>query len=154
VAREGVLTMINPAMSSPTSTPSSNRFWTVERMRQARPIPLPMVLAPQLATPALLQPSPDRQSRDAVAPAVLPQPMMTPGRLRVERAPAAGPTVAAPGVTAPTMVAQPGYPFTSSRVPLGVYFTWPYYLTGILFFTDSPGQPYSCSGSVIGRRWS
>src|SRR3954447_20434732 len=122
--------------------------WTPERMRVAKPMPLPRgssVPAPGTHAPA---PSEKSQIFKGFRPSQEPQPAPS--------APYTGPAPqgAAQGAAPPPSKGTSGLPFTTTRVyPDAAVTTWPNRLAGKLFFHDqADGNDYQCSASIVGRR--
>jgi V8-like Glu-specific endopeptidase len=129
-------------------------YWTPERFRAARPLPMPQV-APN-ATLKQEQPRTDEevQSSDGRAPVMRTLPsakrLFTPDAMQKQNM----------GVVSPGAVGTFGAYYTSSRVfpmftgsasPFSADRAYPYITTGTLFFSID-GQPYLCSASVIQHR--
>lgn len=132
-------------LSADKSTPEA--YWTQERMSSAKPMPLPKpkVAATELAKPVLL----DTSSASIGRPAFEPKKTPTPQSQVV-----IGLDSGLSGeIVGPTMIAQPGYPFTTRRVsPDATVKTSPFQRAGKFFFTI-PGQGnFVCSASIINRR--
>jgi V8-like Glu-specific endopeptidase len=131
----------------------ASAYWTAERFKAAKPLPLP------LATPG---------TRREVQPAApTGQPAASDGQLPTEPPGYAGQQLFSPGAEAaavgaanPGAVGSFGAHYTSTRVfpmfdgaaaPYSADRGYPYRTVGILFFSID-GVPYLCSASVIQRR--
>jgi V8-like Glu-specific endopeptidase len=148
-----MVVLTNPDARAVTS------YWTPERFKAARPLPLPQ------ASPGAAQPQePPRlegqaESSDARAPSMRTAPsakrLFAPGDTKPDtRQNNSG------EVTSPGAVGTFGAHFTSSRVfpqftglaaPFSADRAYPYITTGTLFFSID-GVPYLCSASVIQHR--
>jgi V8-like Glu-specific endopeptidase len=156
-AQTGVVTKVNPNLG--TNKMAASSYWTPERFRAAKPMPLPQA-----------KPGKDAQHKQAPGAQPAGQPVGSDGRAPSEDLMPAGQQLFAPGADAqnalrdeimePQATGTFGAHFSSSRVfPL---FTnsaaqysadraYPYRTVGKLFFTDN-GVGYVCSASVIQRR--
>jgi V8-like Glu-specific endopeptidase len=140
-------------------------YWTPERFKAARPLPLPQASSSAVQPQEAPRLEGQVESSDARAPSVRAAPpekrLFTPGVVT--------PGAAAPDarqqnnngdVTSPGAVGTFGAHFTSSRVfpqftgsaaPFSADRAYPYITTGTLFFSIG-GVPYLCSASVIQHR--
>lgn len=132
---------------------ATNRFWNRLNMGRAEPYSLPNVendtpAAPAAslaqtgksvshagAAPTVKVPFTSADDRDAVTPII----HKGAGERR--------------DLSAPNMISQPGYPFTTARAGERVVTrTYPWATIGKLFFVDAQGRNSWCSASVVSQR--
>lgn len=135
---------------------AAEAYWTPERMRTARPQPLPTEI---ITEQSLISPQ-YREPVDLGAPAIMPawssesdEPQPTPDDLII-----LDPESLDPGASVDqeaTYGVAPSNPLTGPYGPFqrwtmhGKYQVWPRFIHGKLFFSKG-GENYVCSGSVIG----
>jgi V8-like Glu-specific endopeptidase len=136
---------------------SAAQYWTPERFKAAKPLPLPSV-------------SPDAVREEALPAAPPPAPESSDGRAPPSRVKVTPKQLYAPAPTGrrqsalldvePQATGTFNTPFTSTRVfplfggasaPLSADRAYPYITVGKLFFSIN-GSPFVCSASVIQRR--
>ena len=171
-AQTGPVSKVNPDMSAtPAARASaSDNYWTPERFKSAKPLPLPQAQA-QPGSSVVDSPAASAQARSTAA-ATNGQPPSLGAINGVQQlfAPDAAPTISlnaasnaspndTPAVT-PQAVGTFGAHYTSTRVfpiytgtnaGLSADRAYPYRTVGKLFFSIN-GVPYLCSASVIQRR--
>lgn len=118
---------------------ATSEYWTPERMRNAIPMDLGVVTAPQKSMNTISRPS---RSRSGFVPSV--EPKVNPSRIldlpkiQAVRTPLSDGAYANPYTT--------GLVFPDNQVN-----RYPYRTTGKLFFSDG-GLDYACSASIVSRR--
>jgi V8-like Glu-specific endopeptidase len=143
------------SINNPASMQSDNAYWTAERFKAAKPLPLPMA-KPGAASSGATTTEPAQQAAgsDGHAPSInlVPAgqqlfPSEVDGAMRSE-------------VLEPRATGTFGAPYTSTRVfplfsgsvaPYSADRAYPYRTVGTLFFSIN-GAPYLCSASVIKPR--
>jgi V8-like Glu-specific endopeptidase len=133
-------------------------YWTPERFKAARPLPLPQASSTDVQPQELTRLDGQVESSEARAPSVLKLPaakrLFNPGTTQDTQQNRSG------AVSTPGAVGTLGAQFTSSRVfpqftgtaaPYSADRAYPYITVGKLFFSID-GAPYLCSASVIQHR--
>lgn len=142
--------LVDSPRESFASATNNENYWTPERMRSAKPLPMPQYDAAKLGRAALLEEPGKKKSKSkrGFKPKENPHPAARGAKL----SPAEDGKLANNEV--PLSVSGTGYPFTTSRVnPRQAVNSWPYRLAGKVFFQDPrTRQNFICSGSIISRR--
>lgn len=146
---DATVSIVNPAGMTETG------YWTAERFKAAKPLPLPMAQAGMpRADSATTEPAEEPQGSDGRAPS---RSFRTAGQQLFVPAPGSEP---AADMIGPRANGTFGAPYTSTRVfplfdgsmaPFSADRAYPYSTTGVLFFSIN-GAPYLCSASVIKPR--
>lgn len=145
----------------PTEAADPAAYWTPERMREARPMPMPEP-APGLA--GLAEESPPPGEPVESAPAI--PPVVTPAELDAFLADQPGfgsagdadeadeaPMAEEPAIDQPSYSGTSGCHFSSSRLnPRTIDLKFPYRAVGKLFFTQPGVGNFVCSGAVLRQR--
>ncbi len=147
----GVAAMGWADMSTAQSSTSIEQYWTPERLRTARPAPMPSTTFERLGTPVLPQGSDSHQSGEEFVPIVNPRRPRDSGTiLHPDEDHGEAPQYDAE--ISPRMVGGRGYPFTTRRVsPNSTVTSDRYRRVGKLFYT-APDGDWSCSAAIIQRR--
>ncbi|RCJ27520.1 hypothetical protein A6770_25600 [Nostoc minutum NIES-26] len=131
---------------APSVSPNSTQnVWTSERLRNAKPLPLPIsyngVVTGQ-TTQVTGKPQAGRGAKPTVKVSVNQEPLFTPNDLEVQS-----------DQVQPNNVGTQNARFTSSRlVPLSADLSYPYVASGKIFFSKPGGGDFICSGAVIRPR--
>lgn len=155
-ANAGTEAALGPTASivNPAGVKADNAYWTPERFKAAKPLPLPQAKpgAPTSGEPTTTQPGEKAAGSDGQPPSAnivsAGQQLFTPDKALQD------------AVIEPHATGTFGAPFTSTRVfpqftgssaAFSADRAYPYRTVGTLFFSIN-GAPYLCSASVINRR--